>query len=381
MRCDTDAWSLHLDRDLDRLAELRIDAALRNRWLLQLQSAWRSSLWTWFPHIELEAPNFVIDTARGRWGYWQPGRRVLGISERLLACYSWHDVLETLRHELAHQLVDEHFQVREAPHGPCFQRTCAKMGVAPAASARPSSLNDRDPDDDPVLRKVRKLLRLGGSDNEHESRLAIRKAHSLLLKHNLSLLEAQQPRGYVVRFCGPVRKRVDSLHMAVGNLLRSFFFVESIWNHCYDPVEDRDGRALMLIGSADNVRFAEHVFEFLYASLERLWRRHKKARGLRRNRDRRSFQRGVLDGFTAQLSEQRSGDRERGLVWVGDAALQTFYRQRFPRTRTRYTRARIPKNDAYHAGHDEGQRLRILRPVESAHGDRGLRLGGGGESV
>lgn len=376
MECEHQGWELHQARDLKQLASLRVGDALRNRWLLQISRVWQQAVLTYFPRSKLRQPQFAIDTARRRWGYWHGPRRVLGISERLLACYSWLDVEETVKHELAHQVVDEVHAVTELPHGDCFQRVCAGMGLAGVASASPSSLRASDPERDPVLAKVRKLLKLGDSSNEHEARLAIRRAHSLLLKHNLSLLQASRPQTYVLRQCGPVRKRIDAQHMKVSNLLSEFFFVEVIWTHCYDTGRDVRGRALALVGRPDAVRLAQHVFAFLYASLERLWKQHKRSQGLRRNRDRKNFQRGVLDGFQKQLAEQREGDAERGLVWLGDAQLGRFYRQRFPHIRTRRTRSTIDANDAYHAGREEGLKLRLRRPVESGHGNRGLALEG-----
>ncbi len=377
MECDHQAWDLHQARDFKHLASLPLDDALRNRWLLQVSRAWQQAVYTHFSGMKLRPPQFVIDTARRRWGFWDRRHRLLGISERLLGCYSWLDVEETVKHELAHQVVDEVYAASETPHGDCFQKVCARMGVAGAASASPSSLREADPERDPVLAKVRKLLKLGDSSNEHEARLAIRKAHSLLLKHNLSLLQASRPENYVLRQCGPVRKRIDAQHMKVSNLLNEFFFVEVIWTHCYDTERDVRGRALALIGRPDAVRLAQHVFAFLYESLERLWKRHKRSQGIRRNRDRKSFRRGVLDGFQKQLGEQRQGDAERGLVWLGDARLGKFYRQRFPHIRTRRTRSTVRTNDAYHAGREQGLKLRLRRPVESGNGNRGLALEGG----
>ena len=104
---------------------------------------------------------------------------------------------------------------------------------------------------------------------------------------------------------------------------------------------------------------ALHVHEFLLATAERLWRGHR-GRGAR-GRDRLEFQSGVIRGFHDRLIEERAALAGTGLVWVGDGALDDFYRMRHPRItrRSRTVRASL----AHAAGRAAGGQVFLHRPV------------------
>ena len=56
---------------------------------------------------QLVCPTFRIDDTQKRWGRWIPLDRTISISLRLLRDYSWDAVVQTLKHEMAHMIVDE----------------------------------------------------------------------------------------------------------------------------------------------------------------------------------------------------------------------------------------------------------------------------------
>ena len=84
----------------------------------------------------LESPNFDITRdPKCLWGSWNDSERLLTISRRLLNHYPWEAVIETLKHEMAHMIVDEIFELKGAPsHGPDFARACEILGIDPSAS-------------------------------------------------------------------------------------------------------------------------------------------------------------------------------------------------------------------------------------------------------
>ncbi|MBM4056579.1 MAG: DUF2786 domain-containing protein, partial [Planctomycetes bacterium] len=100
---------------------------------------------------------------------------------------------------MAHQYVEEVLGIcDDFPHGEAFNRVCREKGIDPAATGdihiwiekrknrfTVSSQNHQ------ILDKVHKLLALAQSPNEHEAQTAMAKAHELLLRHNLSLLDTQ----------------------------------------------------------------------------------------------------------------------------------------------------------------------------------------------
>ena len=62
---------------------------------------------------ELIMPNFKFFTEKKYWGLWSASDTTLSISYDLLRNYEWDAVVHTLKHEMAHMVVDEIFNVDE----------------------------------------------------------------------------------------------------------------------------------------------------------------------------------------------------------------------------------------------------------------------------
>jgi hypothetical protein len=151
------------------------------------------------------------------------------------------------------------------------------------------------------------------------------------------------------------------------------FFVEGIWIPVYRPLEAKRGSVLEICGSSANLAIAEYVHGFLHATAERLWRDHRKARGIRHNRDRRTFLAGVMVGFADKLARQDASSRSEGLVWVKDADLSGYFRRRHPYVRhVRHTGQR--RTDAWAHGREAGRKIVLHKPVSSPTESRGRLL-------
>ena len=80
-------------------------------------------------------------------------------------------MIETLKHEVAHQLAMSEGGADEPPHGPRFQEACRRLFADPRASVRVKPLEQLMQDEekfhasnhDRLLLKVRKLFALGAS--------------------------------------------------------------------------------------------------------------------------------------------------------------------------------------------------------------------------
>lgn len=303
-------------------------------------------------------------------GRWISGERTLELSRSLVLERPWGEVVEVLRHELAHQFVEEVLGVRdEPPHGPTFQRVCAERAIDPRAVGRPEAV-EGDPETARMVDKIRRLLALAGSPNQHEAELAMRRAQELMLKHQLSLGSAE--RRYVFRHLGTPARRKSAAEGYVGGLLAEHFFVEAIWVEVFDPREGVTKRVLEVCGSPANVDMAEYVHAYLMQTAERLWREARAASRLRPG-DRAAFMAGVIGGFADKLKGARAEQRGQGLVWVGDPGLATYFRRRHPRTRSgsaRYT----TRWAAAEAGRAEGQKVVLHRPLEGGAGSGGPKL-------
>jgi hypothetical protein len=325
----------------------------------------------------LRPPSIELDAATSRWGSWNQTTRTITLAVRLVTRFRWGSVVETLKHEMAHQVVSEIFFAEGGrPHGDAFRKACGLLSVSPRASddggiplERP--VRSEDPSDR-RLRKIRSLLALADSPNVHEAEAALAKANHLLLKYNLSLVDAEVDRSYAVRQLGrPLRRRTKALKILAG-ILSAHFFVEAIWVDSYDALAMTEGRVLEIVGTADNLELAEFVFAELQRSANGLWRRHA-MESASPQRNRRQFEEGVLVGFSNRLDqERRRAETEHALVWTGDPALDAYFRRRHPRVQTEAVA--IGGTAAYEAGREEGARLHLRRALKAQSRNRGRLL-------
>jgi hypothetical protein len=320
----------------------------------------------------LRKPQFELSDAAGRLGRWVRSHRTLELSRSLLAVHGWGVLVEVLKHEMAHQYVDEVLGHHAEPaHGPAFRKVCHERAIDARAAGAPAGAAVV-PDEARLLERVAKLLALAESPNLHEAQAAMSAAQRLMLKYNLETVASSSARAYGFRHLGKPSGRVSESERLLAGLLAEHFFVEVIWVRVWRVHEARRGSVLEICGTPENVELGAYVHSFLTHTAERLWREYKRSRGIERNANRRTFLAGVISGFRDKLLLQRSSNREQGLVWVGDAGLGEFFRRRHPRLRwTR--RAGSIRGEAWRHGREAGQRIVLHRGV-SAGASTGSRL-------
>lgn len=314
---------------------------------------------------KLRIPVIALGTSERRLGQWIGHARRLELSRALVLERPWVEVTSVLEHEMAHQYVEEVLGVRdETAHGETFRKVCEQRGIDARAAGAPVASDG--PEGDRVLDRIRKLLALAGSDNQHEAEAAMRRAHELMLRHNIENV----PTGYEVRHLGDPRRRTNRVESDVMGLLSECFFVKVIRIPVYLPREGKHGAVYEIAGTRANVEMAAHVHAFLLATADRLWQENRRDERVRSGRDRFAYQSGVIRGFRDKLVGERTELRGTGLIWVGDSQLDRFYRARHPRITTRSRRVRV--NEAHSAGREAGRSVVLHKPVGS-----GASKGGG----
>lgn len=352
-----------------------LDEQLHRSWLAELRRCWQDFNTR---HLggRLRPPVLQIDGGTQRLGHWEREPRLLSIAHHHVWTHAWEEVLVTLRHEMAHQYVDEVLGGDERPHGPNFARACGLLGITARASGAPRPRDTHDATDR-VLRRVQKLLALATSQNRHEAEAAMAAANTLLLRFNLELapppsgLHPRSPLVYGASRLGSSAAALPLDWKLVGAILAEFFFVECIWTTTYNARRDRHERVLEVMGTAANREMAGYVHDFLHHSLVRLWDREHKDLGLTAPR-RREYTAGVLLGFRDKLRQERARNSEVGLIWFGDADLARFARERHPRVRA-MNKTGVRRSRAHEAGRAAGQRLTLHKPVhQTEHRGRAL---------
>ena len=281
-------------------------------------------------------------------------------------------MLEVLKHEVAHQFVDQVLQAHdETAHGPAFESVCRQHGIDPAASGLPRAAADAA-DEHPVLRRIARLLALASSPNLNEAQAAMSQAQRLMLKHNIEAATATARRGFEFRHLGLPRRRIDAAEQILASILAEHFFVEVIWVPSYIAREGRAGTVLEVCGTRANLEVASYVHGFLTEAAARLWRDHKAAQRLKGDRERRRFILGVMMGFAEKLRTHAADNRLEGLIWRGDPELVGYLRRRHPHRRGG-RRIGFRRTATYEQGRRAGREIVLHRAVH-ATADRGRLL-------
>jgi hypothetical protein len=327
----------------------------------------------------LSCPSFALTDSKTRLGQWLSGVRTIELSRLLLVEMNWGALVEVLKHEMAHQYVDEVLGARDqTAHGPAFRRVCNERGIDGRASGAPVAPDQPGASDAEraALEKISRLLTLASSPNEHEAQAAMAAAQRLMLKYNLEECGRSEGRDYCFRHVGKPTGRVYEAPRILALILAEHFFVETIWVPVWRPLEGKRGSVIEVCGTRANVELADYVHDFLTHTSERLWNEHKRARGITSNRDRRVFLAGVMTGFRDKLEGQKKLHREHGLVWRGDPALSAYLSQRHPRLQ--WTRYASSQNQAAHvAGQRAGSTIVLHRGLTRPSESRGRLLGSG----
>lgn len=338
-----------------------------------LACEWEEALWVLDSSYEksMRKPLFSLADMRSKWGDWSLEKREIRLSKNLVRNHPWDAVREVLLHEMAHQFADEVLGAHgEPPHGPTFQRACYVLRANPKASGQYEPLDDRlyrkssRPEDKNIVR-IRKLMALAQSQNQHEAEVAIAKAHQLIAKYNLNVMAHNEHRDFVSVFVGRPAFRHFREEYRLARLLEGFYFVYGIWMPAYVADRGKMGHVLEVSGTVENVRIAHYVHDFVQRFINSQWQEYNKDKGLNRYR-KTDYAVGIIDGFCSKLESQgkkkRVGDKH-ALVKIEDGLLKEYVEYKYPRVRNLGMRASRRDSKVLNDGMNAGKKLVISKGI------------------
>lgn len=353
--------------------------------LNELKRAWSNNVYKFkWTGSGILAPNFKIVDVTSYLGQWTTVSREMAFATKLVTGRSWNEVLEVLKHEMAHQYVHEVLGVHyETSHGPTFQMVCKQYKIDPAARGEIDATQTTTTNH--IVEKVQHLLKLadnaGATDAEREA--AATAAHNMMLKYNIELVARNEERGYTVRYLGGVTGRIQAYMSEVAGLLVKYYFVECIWMSSYDPRSKKKGHELEVCGREENVEVAEYVYDFLCRSAVESWERKMDdpAFKLKLHQDfarnfhtysgapqsiqgftisaRSNFLTGFIQGYKSQLKSAEIREKEAGLILAKDAGLDAFYHDRHPHIRKLQNQGAYNQSNMRNQGFAEGSSLKM----------------------
>jgi hypothetical protein len=332
--------------------------------------------------LKLRKPVIVVKPLASHWGTWDPMTRVITINQVLVEKYTWASVIEVLKHEMAHQIVNEVYFIADHTHKDNFKRACALIGMEKWAARADedlvpdAALNDATltPEAERILRKAEKLLALASSSNEHEAVAAMERVRQLYQKYNIESFEANAPSDMAYIVINNKKKRIPTHESMICNLLTEHFFVEVVFSSMYDAHDATNYKTIELLGRPQNIRMAEYVYHFLLRSLKHLWLGYKGDSKTLKRRSQNSFYTGVLTGFGEKLTlsskklDQTLSPNEKAIILKSDRQISAYCAYRHPRTTTRYWGSRSYDKNSYSAGKREGFNLILNKPIAKRGG-------------
>lgn len=387
---------------------------LRRAWTQQLYCEYERILWIY--KIKVSPCVIQIKDTQTQLGSWDSDTRTISLSYSFILKNSWNVVLEILKHEMAHQIVSEHFvsehgrQVEDA-HGAHFKKVCSDLGMEnwakkaridfiddiPLKEAAPSSEEESR-----LMRQVEKLLSLAQSPHENEAVAAMKKVRELYELYHLDKIKENKDSHYETVYILFKKKRVEAYQTIIGSILRKHFFVRIIHSSLFDQEDCQVYKAMELLGSREDALMAEYVYWFLENNLRLMWEQYKTERERSERKTlfefrppikaakntlilKRSFYRGVLVGFMEKLASQqkrstanpRSGQVDsvsvslvsKNLLAVSAKKLLDYQSYKHPRLQTLYQSGARIHSSSYEEGKNRGFKMNLNKPL-STKGNR-----------
>jgi len=355
--------------------DIHIQEDLERQLLHGLACEWENALWV-LPDEKrrlMRPPLFSLRKLKTHLGYWSRHRNEIVISRDFIINYPWDDVRDVLCHEMAHQYTDQVMGSSERiPHGADFLEACRHLRANPKASGRYRPLHDRiyqsSPGDrDRILMRVKKLMSLARSTNRHEAEAAMTKAHEMMRKYNLQLLEHTNQRNFISMFIGSPALRHFREEYYLANLLQRYYFVQGLWVSAYVLGKNKMGRVFEISGTPENVKIAAYVHDFVRNTINSHWRQYNANGHLNRYR-KTDFAVGLVEGFSNKLAKLESApissNNTTALVSLQDPLLDVYILHRYPRTKA-FQRTTSNQDDRIHEqGYSVGKELVINKGIE-----------------
>ncbi len=238
----------------------------------------------------------VIFNDRSMLGYYDTHFYELGFHECLMHTTK-EQLLNIIRHEIAHYMTCIEYGNAIQPHGNEFKTFCQRMGWGREVHSATTCLDDEialpKEEENAILRKVQKLMALSSSSSKNESEQAMVKSQQLLLKHNINSRYITDEEKIILKRIMK-QKRDNAKMRSIAKILKTFFV-----NTVYNRIEGFT--YLEIIGNAINVEIAEYVASFLNHELDRLWKLAKKQSLLTGQTAKNSFLLGVAKGYCDKI--------------------------------------------------------------------------------
>lgn len=220
--------------------------------------------------------------------------------------------------------------------------------------------------DEKVLDKIKKLLALANSSNEHEASLAAQRAQKLLLKYNLTMQSVEKHDSDYVNRVVEERTFLRTEDKFVSRILTDHFFVrvfsQRLRTEGYEIGKQNSFAQVVLLGTKSNVEIASYIRDFLINEFHSCWISYRRESGCPASYQ-QSYYYGLLRGLDEKLKAQKKEvEQEMGLIWVSDPKLDQILADM--EVRSKKTKLDF-QSQAVADGESDGQNIKIRKALKN----------------
>jgi hypothetical protein len=212
-------------------------------------------------------------------------------------------------------------------------------------------------DKEKIVDKIRKLLALSESSNEHEAMLAMENANKLLMKHNLEMSDVNEV---------DINEMIEDDIMSGGRLMSyKTSLISSIMrlNNCEIVVHNRTRgqKIVKALGKKHNIQVSISMYEYLVSTMEKIIKKEKCGNA---NSFRIGFAHSINQKVNEIIKERNKKQNEfdeacTALVVVEKELVKKFMKEKYPNIRTTITKSSIVDHASYSAGRTAGQAVSL----------------------
>jgi len=301
----------------------------------------------------------VIITSTSKLGYFDHHTYQIGLNQNLMYTVK-DDVLKNiLRHEFAHYLTYLTYPEHRHPHGDEFKEICEIYKWNDSISKASLNIDLANEtignlESEKIIHKIKSLLKLSESDNQHEAEQATLYANKLLLKHNIKSLHSHDKILFVETVL--TSKKRSAKLSSIYDILKNFLVKPVL-------IYGKKQVSIEVTGSFENIELAKYIASFLDAEFERLWLKQTHLKGMRAKN---SFFLGISHGYNQKINsvqKEFSTDEKKALIVIKkdlDERINQIYRRLSGTTSTRTN-----DKSAYSAGESAGKKLTINQAIKN----------------
>ena len=225
-----------------------------------------------------------------------------------------------------------------------------------------------------IVEKIKKLLALSESSNEHESDIAMLKAQELLVKYKLSLKEVKEFKIYD----SAIKEQVSSVSFTKAKWKANLASLIADNFSCYHYLKTRYHHTITFFGREEDVTVCNIVLEYavdcIKSSVRQLRYQYIRdgysTKGLEND-----YAMGFIDGLGQRFEEQKRANQEWGLVLIKDKEVTETYNQIKFKGSINTGVELQGYSDIYEIGHEDGKTFDISDKItEGDAADEQLQL-------